>query len=106
MSYWVYLGKRKPVTVDKFEEGGTYCLGGQTEAELNVTYNYSKHFPFRSLHEMYARDTINGIKDAIERLGTKRDNDYWNPTEGNVGYTLSILLQWAKQHPNAKWRVS
>ena len=39
------------VEVPHFQEGGTYAIGGQSEAELNVTYNYAKHFDFRSLHK-------------------------------------------------------
>src|SRR4029077_6146288 len=40
------------------------------------------------------------------QVGTERDDDYWAPTDGNAGYAASILLGWAKQHPEATWRVS
>ena len=33
----------KIAEVENFTEGGTYAIGGSNEADLNVTYNYSKH---------------------------------------------------------------
>jgi hypothetical protein len=43
MSYDVYLNDSKvgvPVQVERHEEGGTYALGGITEAELNMVIVY------------------------------------------------------------------
>lgn len=31
---------------------------------------------------------------------------YWKSTPGNAGHVLNILLSWAKQCPNACWRIS
>jgi len=113
MSYWVYLGKTTPVKVSQHVEGGTYALGGTDRAELNITYNYSKHFyswldtkdGLRWLDNKTAKQTIKQLEIAVHNLGTKRTLNYWDNTPGNAGYALSILLFWARKHPRAKWVV-
>lgn len=107
MSYDIeLLGKDgKPVQVERHAEGGTFALGGTNDACINITYNYAKHYRFRELDGLEARDTISGLGEAVKRLGTKRDDDYWEPTPGNAGYAASILLSWAIEHPDAVWRV-
>lgn len=91
--------------VDKIEAGGTYELGGSTKTILNVTYNYSGIYQFGLLHGRKAGDTIKELEEAVKRLGTEQDNDYWKPTEGNTGFACSILLGWAKLHPEGIWQV-
>ena len=47
MSWWVNLVDKNTgnyLPVARFTEGGTYTLGGETHATLNVTYNYAKFF--------------------------------------------------------------
>jgi hypothetical protein len=46
MSWWVYLEDEhgNPVDVDCHKEGGTYAMFGTSVAELNITYNYGKHY--------------------------------------------------------------
>ena len=113
MSWDITLGKTKPVEVDSHSEGGTYAMGGIDAAELNITYNYSKHYynwldkkeGLRWLADKPARETIKRLQRAVDALGTYRDKNYWLGTQGNAGYALSILLQWAIAHPNAKWIV-
>ncbi len=107
MSYWISLHDEQGnmPQVSGFEEGGTYCVGGSTEADLNVTYNYSKHFNFRDLHKQKAQDTIRLLADAVRELGTERDEDYWEPSPGNAGYACAVLLGWAKTHPACTWEV-
>lgn len=107
-----------PVEVDRHEEGGTYVMGGTTRADLNVTYNYGQCFRLlgtpwtpdgglqENLHGLTAAKTINRLEYAVATLGTKTFKDYWAPTPGNAGHALSILLKWAKQYPDAVWRVS
>jgi hypothetical protein len=99
-------------SVPRFEEGGTYVLGGTTQAELNVTYNYAEHMwkhlgegGLKALHGKKAQDTIETLSKAVEALGTDRDSDYWKSTPGNAGFALSILLSWAKLHPEGEWDV-
>ena len=114
MSWWVYLGKKKPVTIDSHCDGGTYVMGGSDEAELNITYNYSKFYyqaldkrnGLRWLHNKRAHKCLYRLRKAILQLGTQQDMEYWNATSGNAGYALDILYQWARQYPMAKFRVS
>jgi hypothetical protein len=104
----------KPVIVENHSEGGTYVVGGTTEACLNITYNYgSFYYEFLDkekglewLDDKKASETISQLKHAIQELGTTRDSNYWSSTSGNAGYALNILLSWAKQYPNAIWEVT
>lgn len=113
MSYWVHLQKDgEDVAVENHSEGGTFVVGGTNTAELNVTYNYGKHYRqtlgeggLRYLNMKLAKDVTKSLQEAVERLGTERDVDYWKATPGNAGYALSILLEWAKQHPDAEFVV-
>lgn len=114
MSWWVSLNEdNKSVKVELFAEGGTLPIGGTTDAELNITYNYSelcyryldKEQGLRWLHQKRAKDCIEKLENAVEELGTKQDKDYWKPTPGNAGYALNILLGWARQYPEAKFEV-
>lgn len=102
------------VEVVRHSDGGTYVLGGTDEAELNVTYNYSPFYyraldnekGLESLDGQKAKDVLQKLVSAVDALGTKRDKDYWSATPGNAGYALSILAAWAKQHPEAVFKVS
>lgn len=114
MSYWVYLedDKGSPVAVEPFSEGGTLAIGGMTEAELNVTYNYMEVFQLfdwsiRHLHQKCAVDTIEVLNKLADILPCKPYKaDYWAPTPGNAGAVVHRLLSWARSHPDAVWRVS
>ncbi len=88
-------------------------IGGTTDAWLNVTYNYSKHiwkyFPKKGLKQLNgkkAQDIEETLRKAVKELGTERVDDYWEPSEGNVGYALSILLSWCAIHPEGIFEVS
>ena len=108
MSYDISLidqSTNQPVKVDRFEEGGTYAIGGIDYAELNVTYNYSKLFPFKILNNKKAVDVDPTLKLFIDYYGIEKDKDYWQPTEGNVGYAINILYKWAIQYPDAIFKV-
>jgi hypothetical protein len=119
MSWWVSLRDKEDniPAVENFTAGGTYALGGSTEADLNVTYNYGKEFDFKLLHKRNALETIPELEQIITRLSVfpaiaeiwrKKggDKDYWAPTKRNVCVALMILLSWAKQHPNCSWHVN
>ena len=116
MSWWVYLKNKrgKLVEVERFVEGGTYALGGETEASLNITYNYSSLYR-KYLHQEQGLRYLDGrqgfevipvLAQAVKALGVERSRDYWEVTEGNAGYALSILLKWAKKHPSATFSIS
>ncbi len=113
MSYWVYLkDDNGSVDVEQFTDGGTYAVGGETVAELNVTYNYNSvygllGFNLRELNGKTAAETESTLDMLVKKLGTANDSkDYWAPTPGNAGKALNRLLEWARQHPKAVWRVS
>ena len=115
MSWWVSLEESgKPVEVSRHEEGGTYVSGGTTEADLSITYNYSPHYyeqldpemGLRFLHEKQAKDVIEKLEEAVSKLGTERNKDYWKATSGNAGYALFILLMWAFDNPTATFHVN
>ena len=96
------------VQVASHREGKTYTIGATTDAILSVTSNYKKiyqeSFDEKSIRWMYgkkASECIARLHGAIRELGTVQDTDYWKATPGNAGYALSILLKWAKQHPDA-----
>lgn len=123
MSYWVYLRDTDGNTLEipPHSEGGTHVLGGTTDAELNITYNYSGQFAKVNLdfhendpigrhgktavHGKRAGDLIPQLRDAVKTLGTERDENYWNATPGNAGHALSILLGWAELHPDGIFEV-
>ena len=112
MSYdlGLYYGD-KPAELERHSEGGTYAIGGTTDAELNITYNYLAHYykeldAEKGLRWLYGKtggETVERLEKAVAALGVTRDENYWNPTEGNAGFALSILAAWAKQHPKAIW---
>ncbi len=88
-----------------FHEGGTQPLGGSDEASLNVTYNYSDKFDFKSLDGKSGKETIKKMEKVVKNLGTEQSPNYWDSTPGNVGYAVFILLSWAKQYPDYIWEV-
>jgi len=124
MSYWVSINDKNgnALPVAAHEEGGTYVMGGSSEAKLNITYNYADQFSkvnldfgegrtegrngATSVHGKRAGDLKPQLRYAVRTLGTKRDTNYWNSTPGNAGYALSILLAWAEQHPDGIFECS
>lgn len=99
--------------IERHSEGGTFVAGGTTDADLNITYNYSwfydkfldKERGLRWLDGKKAKDCIDKLEKAVCVLGIHKYKDYWAPTHGNAGIALSILLKWAKQHPEAIFEV-
>ncbi len=119
MSYDIEL--RDPVTKETLQldaphhmRGGTYAMGGTTDAHLNVTYNYAPHFRkvfgdsggetgIRKLYGMTRAESIPVLERAISELGDDTDPDYWKPTEGNAKRALVQLLALAKMRPDGVW---
>ena len=115
MSYDIYL-KNPDGTTHEFDDpfdlrGGTYAIGGTSEAWLNITWNYGKHFyrvmgkdGIRSIYDCSAEQSIPMLESAIEKLGDDVSDDYWEPTEGNVKAALQNLLVMANNAaPNCVW---
>ena len=107
--------------------GGTYQVGGCTEAHLNVTYNYASHFRrafghdeiklddfqrmfgggetgIRSIYGMTGAASIPVLRSAAAKLGDDVDPDYWKPTEGNAKRALLQLIALAEMRPDGIWK--
>lgn len=91
--------------------GGTYQLGGPTEASLNITYNYSKHFynvfgekGLRTIYGMSGSKSVSVLKEAIDKLGDDVSDNYWDGTEGNAKRALEDLLYLAHIIPQGVWQ--
>lgn len=90
--------------------GGTYCVGGESRATLNVTYNYATHYcrtlgekGIRSIYGMTGAESIPVLEGAAKQLGDDVDSDYWKPTEGNAKRALLQLVALAKMRPDGVW---
>lgn len=107
MSWWISVNDPDgtPLIVEPFEAGGTYAMGGSSEADLNVTYNYGKHYyrvlgledGLRGLDGMKAEDAVPILERGIAELGDETDPDYWKPTEGNAKAALITVKSWCEQ---------
>ena len=80
--------------------GGTYAMGGTTEAWLNVTYNYTAFFHqvwngvgIQALNGKKVEDAIPELERGVEMLGTDNTDRYWDATAGNAGKALDSLLE-------------
>lgn len=83
----------------------------QSEAHCTITYNYGTvyhlvDFSMDNMNGLTGRETIGILRNAVEKLGTKKYGDYWAPTPGNAGSALQTLLSWAEQHPDAVWKIT
>jgi hypothetical protein len=115
MSYDIRLTDPVTKATIEFESphecmGGTYALGGTTEAWLNVTYNYGCHYRrvfgengIRAIYGLTGAESIPVLKAAMEQLGDDVDPDYWKATEGNAKRALAQLLAFAQLRPDGVW---
>lgn len=110
--------------------GGTYIVGGTTEAWLNITYNYSRWYyrtevfgkrnGIKVINNMSAADSISIIEKAISGLKSTTEDftdkerkemedngvvGYWLPTKENAIKPLYQLLAMAKMRPDGIWKV-
>lgn len=100
------------VQVDRHAEGGYTLPGGNPEATISITYNYSKYFyetidktlGIRWLYGRPAYECFHRLRHAVKILGTYKDDDYWESTPGNAGHILSVLLKWVDNNPSATFR--
>ena len=105
MSYDIRI-KRKDGTVVELRDrhaiiGGTYALGGTTEAWLNVTYNYGRIFRrllgdegIRVIYGMNIKDARPILANAAASLGNVGpDADYWKACDGNVRKAIMNLIE-------------
>lgn len=137
MSYDIYLRDRVTKETVHFDTphqmaGGTYAIGGTTEAWLNITYNYAQWyykdgvFPnngednsgIRSIYGLSGADSIPVLEHAIKTLESMTEDlseeeiqeykdggagGYWTPTRANAIRPLYQLLAMAKMRPDAEW---
>ena len=115
MSYDINL--LDPVTHEVIEfdtphqiKGGMYCVGGTTEAWINITYNYGKIYRekfgkegIRTIYGMTGAESIPIIQKVIDSLSDETNPDYWTATEGNAKCALYGLLSFAKMRPDGVW---
>jgi hypothetical protein len=115
MSYDIQLND--PITNQVLEldephqmKGGMYAIGGTTEASLNVTYNYGKHYyrvlgdkGIRTIYGMTGAESIPLLTKAIGALGDDKSDDYWEETEGNAKAALIQLRTLAYMRPDGVW---
>ena len=115
MSYDIRLNDPKTGEVIEFDEphemrGGTYAMGGTTEAWLNVTYNYGQHFRnvlgdkgIRTVYGLTGDQSIPILCAATSKLGNDTDPDYWKSTEGNAKKALKGMIKLALLAPHGVW---
>ena len=91
-------------------KGGTYAMGGTTEAWLNITYNYGEIFRYtmgekgiRTIYGMTGGESIAVLEKAIRQLSDDVNDDYWEATEGNAKRSLIKLLALARLRPDGVW---
>lgn len=137
MSYDIYL--TDPVTHVPLEleeahymRGGTYVMGGTTEAWINITYNYADWYyrpgvfartkkaskGIRTIYSMTGAESITVLKKAIQKLESmtidisdkkRRECEehgatgYWMPTRANAIRPLYQLLALAQMRPDGIW---
>lgn len=101
----------KVLPCERFEDGGTYAMGGATECDLNVTYNYNtiiREFcgiEFGDFSGKTGAEVEPILNNAVARMAIVPDEDYWKPTEGNVRAALCRLLAWSRAYPDGKFDV-
>lgn len=115
MSYDINLCD--PVTHDVLEldephdmRGGNYCVGGNTECWLNITYNYAPIFRrelgekgIRTIYGMTGAESIPVLEAAASRLADDATGNYWDATEGNAKRALLQLVALATLRPDGVW---
>lgn len=137
MSYDITLNDpvtKEPIQLDAPHQmqGGTYAVGGTTEAWINITYNYSRwyHKPgvfaptqedsqgIRTIYGMTGAESIPVLKKAIKVLENMSEDiseeerrkceeweatGYWMPTRINAIRPLHQLLALAQMRPDGVW---
>lgn len=115
MSYYICLldENEEVIKLDKPKvmRMGTMQMDGETEAHINITYNYGQIFRdtidkdqgIRWLYGKKAKDTIDALITAMTRLKNDFSEDYWEATEGNAKLALMNLLELAWMYPEGVW---
>jgi|SRR5476651_1772860 len=91
---------------------GTYVVGGDDHASINITYNYGAILrkvldPEEGIRVLYGKTGMESwplIATAISKLADDTDEDYWKATEGNVKIALIQMMHLAVLCPTAVWQ--
>lgn len=86
---------------------------GIDRAMIDITSNYRRYYEayldekngIGWLDNRRASECIERLENAVSVLGDSPDDDHWDDTPGNAGYALSILMSWARLHPDARFTV-
>lgn len=137
MSYDITLNDpvtKEPIQLDAPHQmqGGTYAVGGTTEAWLNITWNYNDWYyhagvfastrevskGIRTIYGMTGAESIPVLKKAIKVLESMKEDisderrrkceeqgatGYWMPTRINAIRPLYQLLALAQMRPDGVW---
>lgn len=84
---------------------------GRMEAGVTITTNYTKRIAeltcsgLRDLDQKVASEGAALLLELVARLTPEEPNDnYWEPTDGNIAKMASVLLGWVFEHPDATFR--
>ena len=124
MSYTVYVLDQEgetilPAKTDNYTYGTMVRFDPDTEeilrnpeCRLNITYNYNRIYRetfgekgLDVIHNLNGRDAAPILTEAILKLGSEQDDDYWAATPGNAGASLQILLGFALDQPEGVFSV-
>jgi hypothetical protein len=89
---------------------GTVNFDGEKRAEVHVTANYrdiiARYFEggIQELDYMLASDAAPTLERAVEELGVGQ-SEYWEPTDGNVGFMFSVILKLCRIFPTSRLMV-
>lgn len=138
MSYDITLNDpvtKEPIQLDAPHQmqGGTYAVGGTTEAWLNITWNYADWYYragvfaptreeskgiIRTIYGMSGAQSIPVLQKAIKTLESLTEDisdekrqqceaqgatGYWMPTRQNAIKPLYQLLALAQMRPDGVW---
>lgn len=137
MSYDITLNDpvtKEPIQLDTPHQmqGGTYAVGGTTEAWLNITWNYADWYyragvfapareeskGIRTIYGMTGAESIPVLQKAIKTLESLTEDisdekrqqceaqgatGYWMPTRINAIRPLHQLLALAQMRPDGVW---
>ena len=117
MSYCVKLqenNKTVELNCSVVDSGINLDLNGSMFlAETDITFNLCEYFKqvfgeegLRYLYGKKAKDCIDLLNFGVLLFGSKKEGkDIWARTAGNAGYFLNELLKWAKEYPEAIFKV-
>lgn len=120
MGYYVELVNKEtnvPMTTFRtifLQTGNTYNITGSNEMSIHITSNYYPGFNMvfgsdrglNVIHNMSAKESTEKLYQAIGKLDTDTDENYYKATQGNVREALVILLAFALLCPTGVWKVS